>query len=277
MKLIKTKVKNTKKIKKDIYLLSFISGYIAQQSRPGQFIHIRVPSPEITLRRPFSIHKIVGNTVYILFRVRGKGTSLLSHYQKGDSLDLIAPLGRGFTIRPKTRDQRRKVKGKKQKKGKIQNVMIGGGMGVAPLMYLAQTLKKYRGIKSHIKDMVLLGGKTKEDIVCERGFKDLTFKVVIATEDGSRGIKGTAIRVLEKMLSSGALEHTVNVYACGPKEMFYSLAKVVKRYPEIDCQISFEQFMGCGLGICLGCAIDTKYGYRRVCKDGPVFNIHEVF
>jgi dihydroorotate dehydrogenase electron transfer subunit len=264
MKLIKAKIKNTKRIKKDIYLLSFVSGYLARRSRPGQFVHIRVPSPHITLRRPFSIHKVMGKDIYILFRVRGKGTDLLAHYQKGDPLDLIAPLGRGFDYVPEGRSHQ-------------QNILIAGGMGVAPLIYLAQKLKKKRGVASRHKDIVLLGAKTKGEIVCEHSFKTLAFKVVIATEDGSRGIKGTAIKVVEKMLSSSTLERRVNLYACGPKEMLYSLARVVQRYPEINCQISFEQFMGCGLGICLGCAIDTKHGYRRVCKDGPVFNIGEVF
>jgi dihydroorotate dehydrogenase electron transfer subunit len=101
--------------------------------------------------------------------------------------------------------------------------------------------------------------------------------VHIATDDGSRGFKGTVIELLGKVLLAPKLMSSLfNIYACGPKEMFYEIAKVIKHSRKVNCQVSFEQFMGCGLGICCGCAIETNGGYKKACKDGPVFNLREI-
>ena len=265
MRVIEANIKSIEKVKRDIYCLSFISSYLAKRCVPGQFIHVRIHSSAITLRRPFSIHSVRGNTVYILFKVKGRGTSLLSRYKRGQPIDLIAPLGRGFRVTQRSSQYRRII-------------LLSGGIGIAPLFFLAEHLSARWGNNKRVQLIALLGEKTKNDIVCVGALKKMGVKVCIATEDGSEGFKGSVIGLLKSMLQKENNEKIKSkIYACGPKEMFYNLAGVVHSYPGIDCEISFEQFMGCGLGICLGCAIETKHGYRRVCKDGPVFNLHEIF
>ena len=240
---LKVKVKEIRKIKKNVFILSFTSVYLSQGARPGNFLHLRINS--VILRRPFSIHKISGNTIYILFRIRGRGTRVLAQYKKGKALDIIGPLGNGFKL------------------NSGPSVLAAGGLGVAPLVFLAQKLGK--GEK-----LVLLGAKNKNEILGEKEFKKLNCKVEIATEDGSRGLKGNVVKLLKKRLKA-------NIYACGPKEMFLEIRKAVKKTPKLKCQVSFEQFMGCGLGICCACVIKTKKGYKKVCKDGPVFNIKDIW
>lgn len=248
---LKVKISSLKKLKKDLYLLSFNSAYLAKAACPGNFLHVKVA--KAVLRRPFSVHKIKGNSVYILFKVKGQGTKALSEFKPGQSLDIIGPLGEGFKINHTS-----------------YSLLVAGGIGVAPLVFLAQKLKKSSGV-------VLLGAKNKNEIVCEKDFKKLGFKTKVATDDGSRGLKGSVSELLRKVLQSTIHNSPFTIYACGPKEMFPSIAKAIKKYPRVNCQVSFEQFMGCGLGICCACTIKAKKGYKKVCKDGPVFNIKDIF
>ncbi|MCM8786907.1 MAG: dihydroorotate dehydrogenase electron transfer subunit [Candidatus Omnitrophica bacterium] len=250
------KVNFVKKINPTVYLLAFKSPYITKVAKPGQFIHIKID--EVFLRRPFSIHNIKNNTVYILFSVRGRGTQKLSKYKKNDTLDIIGPLGNGFDY--------------KNSDKKI-NLLIAGGMGVAPLVFLA---KKLNMIKRDCKNIVILGVKNKMNLLCKKEFEKLNFSVYISSEDGSFGYKGTAVSLLRVLLKKEKIEKA-QIYACGPKEMFYQINKVLRNYPHINCQVSFEQFMGCGLGICCGCVIQTKEGYKKVCIDGPVFDLKRVY
>jgi len=252
IKQFSVKVKNIKKIKKDVYLLVFSSPYLAKKAKPGNFLHLKVNS--VILRRPFSIHRIDKNDVSILFKVKGSGTTSLANYKEGNSLNIIGPLGNGFS--------HVSVKG--------QHIFIAGGIGVAPFMFLAQKLKK-------AKKIVLLGAKTGKDLLCEKEFKALKCKVSVATEDASKGKKGTAIKLLKDTLATIDHRLPINLYVCGPKEMFLGVYKTIRKFSNIKCQVSFEQFMGCGLGICCACTIDTKQGYKKVCKDGPVFNLSDIF
>lgn len=247
-KELNLEVKNIKKIKAGIFILSFESTYFSKNSYPGQFLHIKVA--KAILRRPFSIHHVSGDVVYVLFRVRGRGTKTLSEYKAGDKLNIIGPLGRGFCL---------------CNANCTKNILIGGGLGVAPLVFLAAKLKK-------CKPTVFLGAKDKQDLLCEEDFKKLGCKVKVATEDGSKGMKGTVVDLLKKESFKSA-----SIYTCGPKEMFVQMHKVLKKKPNVNCQVSFEQFMGCGLGVCCACTIQTKYGYKKVCKDGPVFNIKDIW
>ena len=247
-KELNLKIKNIKKIKPDVFLISFKSPYLAKESYPGQFLHIKVA--KAILRRPFSIHYVRGDVIYILFRIRGRGTKTLSEYKAGDKLNVIGPLGRGFCL---------------GKANCTKNILVAGGLGVAPLVFLATKLKKY-------KPTVFLGAKDRQDLLCEEDFKKLGCKVKVVTEDGSKGIKGTVIDLLKKESFESA-----SIYTCGPKEMFGQIHKVLKKKSNVNCQVSFEQFMGCGLGICCGCTIQTKNGYKKVCKDGPVFNINDIW
>ena len=266
MKKVEAHVDGLEKIADDVFLLRFESPYLATTSEPGQFIHIRLDSAELLLRRPFSIHKIRRNKVYVLFRVRGKGTRALSLYKKDASLDIVGPLGRGFDYKDVCGDT------------DVRIILVAGGMGVAPLVFLAQKLTtdgKGKHTNSNIR--VLLGAKRKNEVFCKNDFKRLGCEVSSATEDGSIGYRGDVTDLLKNRLKTIDDRLKTNLYACGPKEMFAEISKVVKKYPNIDSQVSFEQFMGCGIGLCRACVIRTKQGYRRVCKDGPVFNIKEIF
>lgn len=254
------KVKRIKKIKPDVFLLSFESVFLANNSCPGQFLHIKID--KTILRRPFSINYVQGKLIYVLFRIRGRGTKILAEYKSGTKMSIIGPLGRGFCL------------GKRGDK----NILVAGGLGVAPLVFLAQRLKKTINYKLKPKSVILLGVKDKKEILCEQEFKGMGYKIMIATEDGSKGHKGTITEALKRILTTHDLRITINIYACGPEAMFREIKKLIdKAKCDVNCQVSFEQFMGCGIGSCCGCTIETKRGYKKVCKDGPVFNINDVF
>jgi len=251
-KELTVRVKKLNKIKADIFLLSFDSAYISKHSYPGQFLHIKII--KTILRRPFSIHCLKGKTVFILFRVRGRGTKILSGYRPGDKLSIIGPLGEGFCLDGKA----------------DESILIAGGLGVAPLVFLADKLKKP-------KPLVILGAKNKNDSIGVDEFKKRGCKVHIATEDGSKGKKGTAVDILKSLSKKFNKSDKISIYTCGPEAMFKGIGKVIGRNKNINCQVSFEQFMGCGLGVCCGCTIETRGGYRKVCKDGPVFDIKDIW
>lgn len=246
--------------------------------RPGQFLHIRAGSAyDPLLRRPISVHRIGSEPkiIELLYKLEGKGTQLLSRRSKGTYVDAIGPLGNGFKV----------------PKGQSNFILMAGGMGIAPLIALADSLAKFR--KRSIT--AILGARTKEFIICAPELKALGAKVIIVTEDGSEGEKGLATSVLESVIeqfdmrkSTGSLTRKtlrgvtiseyspeVGLYACGPMAMLKSAAKIARQYT-MQAQASFEERMGCGVGACLGCAIPTKRGYKRVCKDGPVFDLEEI-
>jgi len=263
-KQLNARVDDIKRLKKDVFLLSFVSDYLAKQSSPGNFIHLKI-DPTI-LRRPFSIHKIKKNKVYILFRVRGRGTKMLSTLKKGCCLDIIGPLGKGFVIPESVNSRNRAI-----------NILIGGGLGVAPLVFLAEKLKKEKRKTDKNQDIILLGAKDEDDILCEEEFKRLKCKIFLSTDNGSKGIRGNVINLLNDKLKSISYQQPVNIYTCGPKQMLREMFLIIKKYSQVHCQASFEQYMGCGLGFCCGCAIETKQGYKKVCEDGPVFNLNTIW
>jgi len=222
-------------------------------------LHIDIKGPTL-LRRPFSVHKVSGKQVFILFRIKGVGTDSLSQYKKGETIDIIGPLGNGFQYARRDAQYARRI-------------LIAGGMGVAPLMFLAQDIKSKVETGENI---IIIGAKNKNEILAEKEFKVLGFKVLVATDDGSKGKKGTTIDVLKNVLKTDKKKLMTNIYACGPNVMFKPLSSLVNKYANIKCKVSFEQFMGCGVGLCYACVIQTKDGYKRVCKDGPVFDIKQV-
>lgn len=265
MKQLKVKTAFIEKIKPDVYLLGLDSRYLAKTAKPGQFLHIKIDNKFTILRRPLSIHRIKKNIIHILFRTRGRGTLLLANCKKGDIFDVIGPLGNGFMFSPQP-----------AARSPQNSILIAGGMGVAPLVFLADSLVRSPQPAVSSENLVLLGAKNKEEILAEKEFKKLRFKIYIATDDGSRGFKGNVVGLLKKTLSTIDRRLSTNLYACGPKEMFFEIKKVLEKYPHIRAQVSFEQFMGCGLGVCCGCVIETKAGYKKVCKDGPVFDLNEI-
>ena len=252
MTQFKTKIVSNKRIAPDHYRLSFKAPAIAVNTKPGQFFNIKVDSSyRPLLRRPFGAHKIYKDRIEILYKVVGKATEILSKKKKNDTLSVVGPLGNGFNL----------LHPRGVHRGGGSTVLVGGGHGVAPLLALAKTLKA-------AKLMVYIGARTKKHIVCEKDFEKLGGKVHIATEDGSKGHKGLVTDLFKKTMRGA-------IYACGPKPMLKAVAGFAKRR-KIPCQVSLEEYVACGIGTCLGCAVKTKSGYKLICKDGPVFDAKEI-
>jgi len=262
-----------------VFLLRLKAPAIAKVAVPGQFIHARCAERlDPLLRRPFSIHSVKGDTIEIFYKVVGRGTKLLSEKKPGDTLDIIGSLGNGFEGNEKNGARPRFL----EKRG-LAPFLIAGGMGVAPLYFLAERLAKdKKGEK-----VVVLGAKNKKELFCVSKLRKLGFKVLVATDDGSAGQKGLATDVLKEVLRSTKYEvRDTKIYACGPKAMLKEVSRIAARR-RIECQVSLENWMGCGVGACFACAVKIRHGkkrnkqsikfiYKRVCKDGPVFDGTEV-
>lgn len=255
MKQAKGKVLSNSEIRPGYFLMSIKCPPVAKAARPGQFLTIRCSdSTEPLLRRPFGFHRVEGDSFRILYEVLGKGTRKLSSAKAGDALDILGPLGNGFTIPG----------------GKKDAVIIAGGIGVAPLAFLAEELlkDKKKGVS------VIIGARGKRSLLCREHFKGLGIKTLVATDDGSCGSKCFATDLLEKLIKGGRPSEMV-VYACGPSPMLKAAAGAAKKRG-IEAYGSFEEYIACGVGACLGCAIRTKSGYKLICKDGPVFKLEEM-
>lgn len=216
-------------------------------TNPGQFINIKIDdSYQAFLRRPISISTYKENEITIIYKVFGEGTERLSKKKFFDELDVLSPLGNGYTIN--------------LTKDKV--VLIGGGVGVPPLIGLAKELKE-KGIKFD----AVLGFNNRYDVFKENVFHSLAENTYISTMDGSYGYKGTVIDVIKQ------LNIDVNYYyACGPEPMLHALVK-----EGYEGQLSFEERMGCGFGACMGCSHKTIDSYKRICKEGPVLESSEVY
>lgn len=237
---------------------------------PGQFLHIRVEeSCDPFLRRPLSIHDVEirkrGKTektiVKVLYEIVGKGTALLSEKRALTCLDILGPRGTGFDV----------------KKISCADVVyiVAGGMGVAPLYFLAKTLRSIPGKKRGPKIVVLIGGRNKEHVMRDREFRDLGCEVYPATEDGSLGLKGRVTELLLEKLKTDKPGMKKIICACGPRPMLAVISDIARK-ASVLAYVSMEEFMGCGVGACLGCVIRTTFGYKRICHDGPVFESSEV-
>lgn len=246
-----------KELKPGCFRMAIDAPAVAKTARPGQFLHIRCGnSCDPLLRRPVSIHKISKRSVEILYNVVGRGTDILSKKKAGEAIDIIGPLGNGFEV-PKN-------------SGSL-NLLVAGGMGVAPLLGLMEELKKHNG-----KSIIVLGAKTKHHILCDKEFKKLGAEVRIATEDGSLGKKSLATDLAREIVTSKKYkQREAAIYAAGPADMIKTLCKLMEGC-SLESQVSLEEKMACGLGACLGCVIDTQAGYKRVCKDGPVFKLCDI-
>jgi len=257
----KCRILDHQKVGPSYFKLTLVSPYISSHAKPGQFVEVRCSdSYEPLLRRPISIHRISAEhkTFELLYEVVGKGTELLANSSIGEELDILGPLGEGFRIIPK----------------KQVHILVGGGLGVAPLLGLAETLKSL-GEKAVY---ILIGAKTKECVHCEANFSKVTDQVLVSTDDGTHGKKGLISDLLLDTIDSAI--RTPNsaltmIYACGPKVMLKAVSEIAQQ-KKIDCQLSMEERMACGIGACKGCAIKTKSGYKMVCKDGPVFDSKEI-
>lgn len=241
---------SNKQIMPDVYLLWLKSPEIARQAQPGQFVMVAC-GKETTLRRPISIHSIDSDKLALLYMVVGKGTEWLSQLKKGDSLDIVGPLGNGFKISSETKSY----------------LLIAGGIGIAPLRFLAEKQK------ISCRQIIFLHGAATADRLYPRNFLPEEISLTTATEDGSTGYKGL-ITELIPTFSTTADE----IFICGPVPMLKYIAENTKKLKLADktVYVSLEMRMACGLGICYGCTIRTKNGLKQVCKDGPIFDINEI-
>jgi len=259
----KFKILSNKRVGPDCFKMAIGAPAIVRKAAPGQFVHLRcLNSTEPLLRRPFSLHRINRNNFEILYRAVGRGTNLLAKKRKGDKIDVLGPLGNGFQLSAFSYQ--------------LSAILVAGGIGVAPLLALAEKLIKAQRKKDIL---VLLGVKNKKQILCERDFKRLGARVQIASDDGTRGYKGLVTGLLRKVLRTNEptnqRTNELTIYACGPKPMLKEIAQISFRLG-MAAYASLEENMACGVGACLGCAIKTRESYKRVCKDGPVFNLKEI-
>jgi dihydroorotate dehydrogenase electron transfer subunit len=237
----------------NIYVLAFISDLIGTTVRPGQFLNIRVEeASDPLLRRPFSVYAAEGGRVEIVFNVIGRGTAALCRKRQGETLDVLGPLGRPFAI-----------DGDEYRTG----VLIAGGLGVAPMPLTTRALRRAgKGV------LTCLGARTAAALV-----EDRLEQVEVATDDGSRGFKGTAVDLARRLLAEGRAD-CPKIFACGPTAMLRAVGQLAREL-DIPCEVSLEGPMACGFGICQGCPVelaDTPGRYVLMCKDGPTFDVRRI-
>lgn len=233
-------------------LLKLTSQSPLPEMLPGQFAEIRVDgSPTTFLRRPISINYVdrQRNEVWFLIQLVGDGTKQLAQSRIGDVINVVLPLGNSFTIPEKTSDKL---------------LLVGGGVGTAPMLYLGEQL-----LKQGCKPTFLLGARSDKDLLQLEDFAAYG-EVYTTTEDGSHGEKGYVTQ--HSILSQKQFEQ---IYTCGPKPMMMAVAKYAKSN-NINCEVSLENTMACGIGACLCCVENTTEGHLCVCKEGPVFNINKL-
>lgn len=240
MKREMLKIDHVKKLQNDIYAMTLL-GDFSEVNAPGQFINIHIDG--FYLRRPISICCYNDTSLTILFKSVGEGTEKLSRMTKGDSVDVLYPLGNGFDI---------------TKSGK-KPLLVGGGIGVPPLYGLAEAM-----VEKGIIPQVVMGFNSSEDLILEEKFKAIGINPIVTTVDGSVGTKGFVTDAMKE------LDYDY-IYTCGPEPMLKAVYDIAP-----DGQFSFEARMACGFGACMGCSCETKYGSKRICKDGPVLYKEEI-
>jgi dihydroorotate dehydrogenase electron transfer subunit len=228
-------------------------------AKPGQFVMLRIAGPAgPLLRRPFSIHNLIETNgavegLELLYKVVGRGTAGLALQKPGDTVDLLGPLGTGFLI----------------PRGAKRLYLAGGGIGVAPLVFLASELRRRNADLSDYR--VFVGGRTQADLLCLADFAQLGASVIPTTDDGSAGDQCLVTHPLEIAVAQSMPDF---IAACGPMEMLACIIGIAEKYA-VPCQVSIETMMGCGMGACLGCAVEARDNpdrYLHACMDGPVFD-----
>ncbi len=235
-------IKENKKIAKDVFKM-ILAGDTSALNAPGQFINIKLDG--FFLRRPISVCDYDEETITIIYKVVGKGTEAMSAMVSGEKLDILTGLGNGFDT----------------SKSGDRPVVIGGGVGVPPMFNLAKVLKA-----EGKNPVAILGFNKEEEIFYKDEFEALGVETFVATADGSVGVKGFVTDALKEIG-----EYTY-FFTCGPEPML----KALYNSTDVEGQLSFEERMGCGFGACMGCSCKTKYGNKRICKDGPVLLKEEV-
>ncbi len=246
------RVVDNKTINKQHFLLILKAEDDLPEMFPGQFAEVLVEGNQHAfLRRPLSIHNAdyKENTIEFLVQIVGEGTKSLSELKQGDSLNTIFPLGNHYSL-PSNREKRA--------------LLVGGGCGVAPLLFLARYLKE-----NQIQITTLIGGKRKRDILEKERYLEFG-EVMVSTEDGSDGSRGF---VTDHPLFLEGISDFSMIYTCGPEPMMKALVNIAKE-KNLDCEVSLENAMACGIGACLCCVVETHKGNVCACSDGPVFNMN---
>ena len=231
------------------HLLWIEAPEIRATARPGQFVMVRCGEGyDPLLRRPLSIHRISHKGLALLFAVVGRGTDWLAGRREGETIDLLGPLGNGFSIHPQSKNL----------------LLVAGGIGIAPLIFLADEATSER------HNVTILLGAQRQAQLYPLDSIPSKVELHIVTEDGSTGRKGMVTDLLPDFAP-----HADQIFACGPPSMYIAMMNL-EALNDKPTQVSLETRMGCGVGACLGCAIETKEGMRRVCRDGPVFELGEL-
>lgn len=256
----RAEIAENRQLNRDYNLLTFIPSGGSEEPEPGQFFMIgrcmeRTPLRDLYdpfLKRPFSIFRITPAGCQILYRIKGKGTSALRDAGEGTFLDVIGPLGNPYPM----------------PEGVDIPLIVAGGIGIASLMFLAERLAG--------RAYIFYGARTGDELLFMDDLRGYAKRLFISTDDGSIGEKGTTIDVLNDFLTRRSSPVTrYLIYACGPGQMLKAISET-SRKRGITAYISVEENMACGVGACLGCAVKTARGYKRVCSEGPVFDANEI-
>ncbi len=245
-------VSSREEVAEGIFVLRFQSEELARMTRPGQFVNVRAGEEIVPLlRRPFSVSRVQGSMLELVFNVVGKGTQLLSLKRPGDQLDVLGPLGVPFNVR-----------------GDFDTALIvAGGLGIAPFPILTEWLLRE---EKHI--ITFVGARSSFQIYTQH-----LKNVQCATDDGSKGFHGTVVDLLEHYLHTNSISKP-KIFGCGPTPMLTALLEVARR-EGIVCELSLEGDMACGIGICQGCPVELVNGkkkYALVCREGPAFNCNDI-
>lgn len=247
-------VRSMNKLTETVWSMVIECPEIAEKAVPGQFVHL-LPEGDFTLRRPISICEIdrQEGALRLVFEVRGKGTAALAALKHGDSVNMLAPLGHGFTLLSK----------------ESRVILVGGGIGTPPMLPLA---------KHYGENAVMISGfRGEPQVILQADFAETGAETILCTDDGSAGVKGLVTVPLAAEISTAKPDM---ICACGPMPMLRGVAALAKQHG-IPCEVSLEERMGCGIGACLVCACQTvdqngDTQFLHVCKNGPVFNAEEV-
>jgi len=253
-RLFRASIKENRQLAKNHYLITLHPPVKIKKPRPGQFFMLSaVNSLDPLLKRPFSLYRWLGQDFQILYKVVGKLTNILKDKKPHDTLEIIGPLGNGFPII----------------KGEDKPILIGGGLGAVPLFSLAETI-------ADKKPLFFIGARNKNELLCIAELKTIGIKPIIATDDGSAGEKGTVVGVVNNFFTSHFSPLTSHLlYACGPRTMLRELFILAEKF-KLKGYFALEENMACGIGACLSCVVNTRSGFKRVCKEGPVFSMEEI-
>lgn len=236
-------------LSRNCYSYTLLCPEVAELAQAGQFAHIKAEG--FSLRRPISICEVdkAKGTLRLVFEVRGDGTAEISKLNEGEMMDVMAPLGKGFTQLPT----------------ESRVIVVGGGIGTPPMLEVVKRYKKEGSI-------AILGFRSADAVILKKEFEQAAGMVILCTDDGTAGEKGYVSNALAKALNNGKADM---IFACGPHPMLKAVIELAEKH-DVPCEVSLEERMGCGVGACLVCACKTvkdgKEYFSHVCKDGPVFD-----